>query len=150
MIAVVQRVTFASVTINNIIKSKIDEGLLVLLGITHTDSEEDAEWLVKKIVNMRIFSDESDKMNLSVMDINGDILLVSQFTLISSTKKGNRPSFIEAAKPEQAIPLYNMVISFLEKETKKEIKTGEFGANMKVNLLNNGPVTIVIDSKNMI
>jgi len=150
MIAVVQRVTFASVTINNIIKSKIDEGLLVLLGITHTDSEEDAEWLVKKIVNMRIFSDESDKMNLSVMDINGDILLVSQFTLISSTKKGNRPSFIEAAKPEQAIPLYNMVISFLEKETKKEIKTGEFGADMKVNLLNNGPVTIVIDSKNMI
>lgn len=150
MIAVVQRVTFASVTINNIIKSKIDEGLLILLGITHTDSEADAEWLVKKIVNMRIFSDENDKMNLSVMDVNGDLLLVSQFTLISSTKKGNRPSFIDAAKPEQAIPLYNQVISLLEKEINKNVKTGEFGADMKVKLVNNGPVTIVIDSKNKI
>ncbi len=150
MIAVIQRVSFASVTINNILKSKIDEGLLILLGITHTDSEADAEWLVKKIVNMRIFSDENDKMNLSVMDVNGDLLIVSQFTLISSTKKGNRPSFIEAAKPEQAIPLYNTVILLLEKEINKKVMTGEFGADMKVNLLNTGPVTIVIDSKNKI
>ncbi|MDJ1501861.1 D-aminoacyl-tRNA deacylase [Xanthocytophaga agilis] len=147
MIAVIQRVTSASVTIDNHIKGQIEKGLLILLGITHTDTEEDIEWLSKKIVNMRIFGDEEGKMNLSVLDVDGNILLISQFTLYASTKKGNRPSFIDAARPEQAIPLYEKMISSLNTEIKKTIETGTFGADMKVSLLNDGPVTIVIDSK---
>ncbi|MDJ1480027.1 D-aminoacyl-tRNA deacylase [Cytophagaceae bacterium DM2B3-1] len=150
MIAVIQRVTSASVTIDNQIKGQIGKGLLILLGITHTDTEEDIEWLSKKIVNMRIFGDEEGKMNLSVSDVDGNILLISQFTLYASTKKGNRPSFIDAARPEQAIPLYEKMILALTTEIKKTIETGTFGADMKVNLLNDGPVTIVIDSKNRI
>ncbi|MDJ1467350.1 D-aminoacyl-tRNA deacylase [Xanthocytophaga flava] len=150
MIAVIQRVTSASVTIDNQIKGQIGKGLLILLGITHTDTKEDIEWLSKKIVNMRIFGDEEGKMNLSVSDVDGNILLISQFTLYASTKKGNRPSFIDAARPEQAIPLYEKMILALTTEIKKTIETGTFGADMKVNLLNDGPVTIVIDSKNRI
>jgi D-tyrosyl-tRNA(Tyr) deacylase len=148
MIAVLQRTTQASVTINNIVKGKIDNGLLVLLGIAHEDTQEDVEWLATKIINLRIFADSEDKMNLSVQDIGGNILLISQFTLHANTKKGNRPSFIEAAKPEIAIPLYEDFIKSLNIKLGKTIETGEFGADMKVNLLNDGPVTIIIDSKN--
>src|SRR3712207_5647083 len=150
MIAVIQRVSQASVQIEGKIKASINLGFLVLLGITHDDTIEDVEWLSKKIVNMRIFGDSEGKMNVALPDVNGDILLVSQFTLHSSTKKGNRPSFIEAARPEVAIPLYEQTIKALQNELKKDIYTGEFGADMKVNLLNDGPVTIIIDSKNRI
>ena len=150
MIAVIQRVREASVTIDKNISGKIDTGLLVLLGITHTDTTEDLEWLGKKIVGLRIFGDEDGKMNLDLKSVDGDILLVSQFTLHASTKKGNRPSFIEAARPEIAIPLYEQMISFLQNQTGKPIQCGQFGADMKVALLNDGPVTIVIDSKNRI
>lgn len=148
MIAVIQRVSEASVTIDNQVKGSINAGFMILLGITHTDTQEDVEWLSKKIVGMRIFSDEEGKMNLDLKAIEGDILLISQFTLHASTKKGNRPSFIEAAKPDMAIPLYKSMIVQLEKELGKIIQTGEFGADMKVSLINDGPVTIVIDSKN--
>lgn len=148
MIAVIQRVSEASVTIDNQVKGSINAGFMILLGITHTDTQEDVEWLSKKIVSMRIFSDEEGKMNLDLKAIEGDILLISQFTLHASTKKGNRPSFIEAAKPDIAIPLYKSMIVQLEKELGKSIQTGEFGADMKVALINDGPVTIVIDSKN--
>ncbi|NBB31574.1 D-aminoacyl-tRNA deacylase [Cellulophaga sp. BC115SP] len=148
MIAVIQRVSEASVTIDNQVKGSINAGFMILLGITHTDTQEDVEWLSKKIVGMRIFSDEEGKMNLDLKAIEGDILLISQFTLHASTKKGNRPSFIEAAKPDMAIPLYKSMIVQLEKELGKIIQTGEFGADMKVALINDGPVTIVIDSKN--
>lgn len=148
MIAVIQRVSEASVTIDNQVKGSIGTGFMILLGITHTDTQEDVEWLSKKIVGMRIFSDEEGKMNLDLKAIEGDILLISQFTLHASTKKGNRPSFIEAAKPDIAIPLYKSMIVQLEKELGKDIQTGEFGADMKVALINDGPVTIVIDSKN--
>lgn len=148
MIAVIQRVSEASVTIDNQVKGSINAGFMILLGITHTDTQEDVEWLSKKIVGMRIFSDEEGKMNLDLKAIEGDILLISQFTLHASTKKGNRPSFIEAAKPDIAIPLYEGMIAQLEKELGKSIQTGEFGADMKVSLINDGPVTIVIDSKN--
>lgn len=148
MIAVIQRVSEASVTIDNHVKGSIGAGFMILLGITHTDTQEDIEWLSKKIVGMRIFSDEEGKMNLDLKAIEGDILLISQFTLHASTKKGNRPSFIEAAKPDIAIPLYESMIAQLEKELGKSIQTGEFGADMKVALINDGPVTIVIDSKN--
>jgi D-tyrosyl-tRNA(Tyr) deacylase len=150
MIAVIQRVTEASVTIENSVKGKIATGYLVLLGIRHDDTDEDLEWLAKKIVNLRVFGDAQGKMNLSLQDVDGDILLISQFTLHASTKKGNRPSFIDAARPEAAIPLYEKMINTLEKEMGKPIHTGEFGADMKVNLLNDGPVTIIIDSKNRI
>ncbi|WP_221393179.1 D-aminoacyl-tRNA deacylase [Dyadobacter sp. NIV53] len=150
MIAVIQRVSEASVTIENIIHGKIEKGFLVLLGVTHGDTKEDVEWLGRKIIGMRIFSDEEGKMNLDLAAINGDVLLISQFTLHASTKKGNRPSFIEAAKPEIAIPLYELMITFLEKELGKSIQCGKFGADMKVALINEGPVTIVIDSKNRI
>ena len=150
MIAVIQRVSEASVTIDNKIKGKIDNGFLVLLGITHADTKEDIEWLGRKIIGMRIFSDQEGKMNLDLASINGNILLISQFTLHASTKKGNRPSFIEAARPEAAIPLYEQMIIFLEKELGKPIQCGKFGADMKVALVNDGPVTIVIDSKNRI
>lgn len=149
MRAVIQRVSRASVTIDGNNKSQIKAGLLVLLGIEENDTEKDIEWLVKKIIQLRIFSDADDKMNLSVQDINGDILLISQFTLFASTKKGNRPSFLRSAKPDIAIPLYEQFIGETEKQFGKKIFTGEFGADMKVELLNDGPVTIIIDSRNM-
>ena len=150
MIAVVQRVSEASVTIDNGVKGQIKIGFLVLLGITHTDTREDVDWLSRKIVGMRIFGDEYGKMNLDLAAINGDVLLISQFTLHASTKKGNRPSFIEAARPEVATPLYEAMIGQLSAELGKPIQTGEFGADMKVSLINDGPVTILIDSKNRI
>ncbi len=148
MKVVIQRVNKASVTINGNVKSKIDHGLLILLGIENADSIEDINWLCGKISKLRIFGDENGAMNLSVNDVDGNIIVVSQFTLYSSTKKGNRPSFIKAAKPEVAIPLYNRFIGQLEKETQKTIQTGEFGADMQIELINDGPVTITIDSKN--
>lgn len=148
MIAVIQRVSEASVTIDGHIKGRIGTGFLILLGITHADNREDLDWLSKKIVGMRIFSDADDKMNLDLKTVDGSILLISQFTLHASTKKGNRPSFIDAARPEVAIPLYEQMIQQLSTELGKPIETGEFGADMKVALVNDGPVTIVIDSKN--
>lgn len=147
MRALIQRVTSASVTINSIVKSQIDEGLLVFLGIEDGDSAEDIHWLSSKIVQLRIFNDDNGVMNISVKDKRGDILLISQFTLHASTKKGNRPSYIRAAKPDFAIPVYEQMIGQLEKDLGKKIGTGEFQADMKVALLNDGPVTIWIDSK---
>lgn len=148
MKAVIQRVSNASVTIDGNIKSSIGLGLLVLIGIEEADTQEDIVWLSSKIVNLRIFNDENEVMNISVKDCGGDLILVSQFTLHASTKKGNRPSYIKAAKPEIAIPLYEKMIVQLETDLGKSIQTGEFGADMKINLLNDGPVTIIIDSKN--
>lgn len=148
MRAVIQRVSKASVIIDGMIKDAIGIGLLVLLGIEHEDNMDDVEWLSAKISNMRIFSDEQGLMNLALKDVDGDVLLISQFTLHSSTKKGNRPSFIQAARPETAIPLYEKIIQQLEIDTGKKIGTGIFGADMKVELINDGPVTILIDSKN--
>jgi D-aminoacyl-tRNA deacylase len=150
MIAIIQRVSQATVKIDDIIKGEIQAGFVVLLSITHTDTQEDIEWLSNKIVNMRIFSDEAKKMNLDLNFVNGNILLISQFTLHASTKKGNRPSFIEAARPEIAIPLYENMILQLENDLGKSIQKGEFGADMKVSLINDGPVTIILDSKNKI
>ena len=146
MRVVVQRVKHASVTINGTVNGKINNGFLVLLGVQSTDSEQDVDYLVKKVTNLRIFSDENDKMNLSLTDVNGELLIVSQFTLYANCKEGNRPSFVEAAKPDIAIPLYEYFVS----ECKKIIpvvETGIFGADMKVDLLNDGPVTIIMDSK---
>ncbi len=148
MRVVLQRVSEASVTIDNVIHGEIEHGLLVLLGVTSTDGQEDIDWLVNKIAGMRIFSDQDDKMNLNISDVKGNILVVSQFTLFASTKKGNRPSFINAARPELAIPLYESFVSTLSRKLEKEIPTGKFGADMKVALINDGPVTILIDSKN--
>jgi D-tyrosyl-tRNA(Tyr) deacylase len=148
MRAVIQRVSRASVTINNAVKSSIREGLLVFIGIEDTDSYEDIEWLSKKIINLRIFDDENGVMNRSVLEVNGDILVVSQFTLHALTKKGNRPSYIRASKPETAIPLYESFCAELTLLLRQEVKTGKFGADMKVELLNDGPVTIWIDTKN--
>ncbi len=148
MKAVIQRVSSASVTINETVKSAIESGLLVLVGIEDADMDEDITWLSNKIVNLRIFDDENKVPNISVKDMGGDILLVSQFTLHASTKKGNRPSYIKASKPDFAIPLYKKMIAQLENDLGKKIFTGEFGADMKVSLLNDGPVTIVIDTKN--
>ena len=148
MIALLQRVSQASVTVGDEIVGQIGPGLLILLGITHDDGQEDIDWLVKKIVDLRIFADEEDKMNRSVKDIGGQILLVSQFTLHAATKKGNRPSFLAAARPEVAIPLYELTINRLAVELGKPIQTGVFGAMMEVALINDGPVTIWIDSKN--
>ena len=148
MRAVVQRVTKASVTIEGKIHAAIDDGLLVFLGIEDTDTIEDIEWLASKIVSLRIFNDDNAVMNISIKEINGDILLISQFTLHASTKKGNRPSYIRASKPDVAIPLYEKMIQELSKQMDKLIRTGIFGADMKVELLNDGPVTIIIDSKN--
>ena len=148
MKAVIQRVTHACVAIDNKVKSEIKTGLLVLLGIEDADTDEDMEWLSNKLVNLRIFDDENKVPNISVKDIGGDILLVSQFTLQASTKKGNRPSYIKASKPDIAIPLYEKMIVQLETDLGKKIFTGEFGADMKVQLLNDGPITIVIDTKN--
>ena len=148
MKVVIQRVAESSVTIDGKQKSSIKTGLLVLVGIEDADGEEDISWLSNKIVNLRIFDDENQVPNLSVKDIDGEILLVSQFTLQASTKKGNRPSYVRASKPDFAIPMYEKMILQLEKDLGKEISTGEFGADMKVALVNDGPVTIVIDSKN--
>jgi len=147
MRAVIQRVSRASVTIDGQIRSAIEGGLLVLVGIEDADTTEDIEWLSGKIVNLRIFNDSDGVMNLSIKETGGDILLVSQFTLHASTKKGNRPSYIRASKPDIAIPLYKKMISQLEADLGKAIGTGEFGADMKVELLNDGPVTIVMDTK---
>lgn len=143
-----QRTSEASVKINQEIVGQIDMGLMILLGIEEADDQEDIDWLTRKVCNLRIFDDEFGIMNKSVLDVEGDILLISQFTLHASTKKGNRPSYIKAAKPEIAIPLYEKFIEQLETELGKSIQTGEFGADMKVSLTNDGPVTIMIDSKN--
>jgi len=148
MRAVIQRVTKASVSINSAVKSSIHNGLLVLVGIEESDSNDDVDWLVQKIAKLRIFDDNQGIMNLCVTDIEGDILSVSQFTLHAKTKKGNRPSYIQAARPEIAVPLYNQFNQKLSTEIGKEIKTGEFGANMQIELINDGPVTILIDTKN--
>jgi D-tyrosyl-tRNA(Tyr) deacylase len=148
MRAVIQRVTRASVTIEGLVKAQIGEGLLIFLGIEDADNHEDIEWLTKKIANLRIFDDQDGVMNKSVLDNNGDILIISQFTLHAMTKKGNRPSYIRAAKPEVAIPLYEKFCSELSELIGHEVKTGIFGADMKVELLNDGPVTIWIDTKN--
>ena len=145
---IIQRVKNASVTIENAVFSSIKEGLMVLVGIEDADDEKDIDWLVQKLTNMRIFSDAEGKMNLSVKEINGEILVISQFTLHATTQKGNRPSFLKAARPEKAIPLYENFIKKLNLESGKECKTGVFGAYMKVELTNDGPVTIFIDSKN--
>lgn len=148
MRAVIQRVSEASVTIEGKVNAQIGWGLLVLLGIENTDEQADIDWLARKITNMRIFSDEAGLMNKSVLDIGGDIIVVSQFTLFASTKKGNRPSFIRAAKPLIAIPLYEQFVKTLEQHLGKSVGTGEFGTDMKVALLNDGPVTIVVDTRN--
>ncbi|HEY1022128.1 MAG TPA: D-aminoacyl-tRNA deacylase [Flavisolibacter sp.] len=148
MRAVIQRVSKASVTVDGKITGEIGTGLLVLLGIEDADAEEDIHWLSGKVVNLRIFNDENGVMNRSVQEVGGDILLVSQFTLHASTKKGNRPSYIRASKPDIAIPLYEKMIQQLEADLGKKIATGIFGADMKVELLNDGPVTILIDTKN--
>lgn len=150
MIAVIQRVTESSVKINGEVKGEIGLGLMVLLGIEEADDTSDIEWLSRKIVNLRIFADDEGVMNRSLLEVDGELLLISQFTLHASTKKGNRPSYIKAAKPEIAIPLYDSFIATMEKELGKSIQTGEFGADMKVALVNDGPVTIIIDSKNRV
>ncbi|AUC16197.1 D-tyrosyl-tRNA(Tyr) deacylase [Tenacibaculum sp. SZ-18] len=147
MKAVIQRVTGASVTIEGEKVANIQSGLLILLGIVSEDSREDIDWLSKKIANLRIFNDENNVMNKSLLDINGDAIIVSQFTLHASTKKGNRPSYILAAKPDTAIPLYKEFVTVFEKQVGKKVQTGQFGADMKVELLNDGPVTIIIDTK---
>ena len=148
MRVVIQRVSKASVAIENKIFSKINYGLLILLGIEVDDNQEDALWLANKVARIRIFPDEDGKMNNSILDVDGDVLVVSQFTLHAKTKKGNRPSYIKAAKAQQAIPLYERFIENLSNAIGKKIQSGEFGADMKVNLLNDGPVTIIIDTKN--
>lgn len=148
MKVVIQRVSRASVTIDGKINAEIAAGLLVLVGIVDEDTDDDISWLSSKIANLRIFGDENGVMNLSVKEINGDIILVSQFTLHASTKKGNRPSYIQAAKPETAIPLYEKMILQLSAVINKKVQTGIFGADMKIELINDGPVTIIIDSKN--
>ena len=150
MIAVIQRTTGASVEIDNSVRAKIGKGLVVLLGIEEADQDEDIEWLASKIVNLRIFNDLEGVMNVSIKDDGGDIILVSQFTLHASTKKGNRPSYLKAAKPAVAIPLYTSFIKVLGDTLGKAVQTGEFGADMKVSLVNDGPVTILIDTKNRI
>lgn len=148
MKVVLQRVLEASVSIDKQLHSDINKGLLILLGIGQDDADEDISWLVKKISQMRIFEDENGLMNKSVLDIEGEILVVSQFTLLANVKKGNRPSFIDAAKPDISIPLYNKFVKCLDDAIKTDVRTGVFGADMKISLINDGPVTIVIDSKN--
>ena len=148
MRTVIQRVAHASVTINGTVKSAIGQGYMILVGIEEADTMEDVEWLTKKVINLRVFEDENHVMNRSILEVNGEILLISQFTLHASYKKGNRPSYIRAAKHETAIPLYQAFIASLTQALGKEIGTGEFGADMKVELLNDGPVTICMDSKN--
>lgn len=148
MRVVIQRVTRASVTIDGTCKSAIKEGFMVLVGVEEADTQEDADWLCKKIVNLRVFDDENGVMNKSILDVQGEILVISQFTLMASTKKGNRPSYIRAAGHKTAIPLYNYFCNELSIALGKEVGTGEFGADMKVELINNGPVTICMDTKN--
>ena len=148
MKAVIQRVSQSSVTIDAEIVAEIQNGLLVLIGIEDADSQEDINWLTSKIANLRIFADENEVMNLSLKEINGEMIVVSQFTLHALTKKGNRPSYIKASKPEIAIPLYESFVQQMEIELGKKIQTGQFGADMKVSLINDGPVTIIIDTKN--
>ena len=148
MKAVIQRVSQSSVTINEEIVAQIQQGLLVLVGIEDADIQEDINWLTSKIANLRIFEDENEVMNLSLKDIDGEMIVVSQFTLHALTKKGNRPSYIKASKPEIAIPLYESFVQQMEKELGKKVQTGQFGADMKVSLVNDGPVTIIIDTKN--
>lgn len=150
MIAVIQRVSEASVRVDGKSIGRIEQGLVVFLGIGNDDDSDDVGWLSKKIIDLRIFSDEEEKMNLSLKEVNGNLLLISQFTLLASTKKGNRPSYIAAARPEVAIPLYHKMIDKLQGDLGKQIQTGQFGADMKVSLLNDGPVTIVIDTKNKV
>lgn len=150
MLVVIQRVTQATLHIEQTLRAEIAQGLVVLVGIAPDDTQEDIDWLATKIAQLRIFADEEGKMNKSVQDIQGDILLVSQFTLYASTKKGNRPSFLGAAKPDIAIPLYEQAVTALETAIGKPIQTGEFGADMQINLTNDGPITIIIDSKNRI
>jgi len=147
MRVVIQRVEEASVAIGGQVYSSIDQGLMVLLGVECADSEEDIQWLTKKILNLRVFADDEGVMNRSVLDIEGELLVVSQFTLQARTKKGNRPSYVNAAGPDFAIPMYEAFVRTLQSGIKKEVKTGEFGANMQVSLVNDGPVTIIIDSK---
>lgn len=147
MKAVIQRVSKASVTIEGERVANIQQGLLILLGVEDADTKEDIEWLSKKIANLRIFNDDNGVMNTSLLDVDGDAIVVSQFTLHASTKKGNRPSYIKAAKPDVAIPMYETFVQQLEKDINKKVQTGEFGADMKVELLNDGPVTILIDTK---
>ena len=147
MRVVIQRVSSASVTIDGKIRSAIENGLMILLGIESADDQTDIDWLVKKIINLRIFNDEQERMNISIKEVDGDILLISQFTLHASVKKGNRPSYIKAAHPDLAIPLYNKFIDELELSLNKKIYSGEFGAMMEVALVNDGPVTIIIDSR---
>ncbi|SHN18275.1 D-tyrosyl-tRNA(Tyr) deacylase [Cyclobacterium lianum] len=150
MIAVIQRVAKAAVSINNVEKSSIATGLLVLLGVEDVDTAEDVDWICRKLVHMRIFPDSAGVMNRSILDAGGDILLISQFTLHASTKKGNRPSYVKAANPETAIPLYESCIRELSAKLEKPVATGEFGADMQVSLINDGPVTIIIDSRNRV
>jgi D-tyrosyl-tRNA(Tyr) deacylase len=148
MKAVIQRVSSCSVTIDNKVFANIQKGLLVLVGFEYANNNDDLNWLTSKIANLRIFGDENDVMNLSLKEVGGDMIIVSQFTLHANTKKGNRPSYIKAAKPEKAIPLYESFIKQMETELGKKVQTGKFGADMKVALLNDGPVTIIIDTKN--
>jgi D-aminoacyl-tRNA deacylase len=148
MRAVIQRVSAASVHVEGVQYASIQNGLLILLGVGEEDTQEDSVWLSKKIAQLRIFSDNAGLMNHSLLDVDGEVIVVSQFTLHAKTKKGNRPSYIKAAKPAQAIPLYEGFVALLEKEIGKEVQTGEFGAHMQVNLCNDGPVTIIIDTKN--
>ncbi|MBB6325141.1 D-tyrosyl-tRNA(Tyr) deacylase [Algoriphagus iocasae] len=150
MIVVIQRASEASVKIDGKTKAAIGTGLMILLGIEEADSQEDIDWLSKKIVNLRIFPDENGVMNKSLLNVDGEILLISQFTLHASTKKGNRPSYIKAAKPDIAVPMYEKMIDALQNDLGKSIGTGEFGADMKVSLVNDGPVTIVMDTKNKV
>lgn len=150
MIAVIQRVSRASVTIDGQVKSNIAKGLLVLVGVEDADNNEDVTWLAGKVANLRIFNDQEGVMNVSVKDDGGDIIVVSQFTLHASTKKGNRPSYIKASKPDKAIPVYEQFVKAVAAELGKAVYTGEFGADMKVDLLNDGPVTIVLDTKNKV
>ncbi len=145
---VIQRVSHASVTIDGVCKSAIQKGFMILIGIEEADTKKDADWLVKKVLSLRVFDDENGVMNKSILDTNGEILVISQFTLMASTKKGNRPSYIRAARPETAIPLYEYFCNEASIGLGKEVGTGQFGADMKVELLNDGPVTICIDSKN--
>ena len=150
MIAVIQRVASASVSIESRTKASIGVGLLILVGIEDADGEDDIKWLASKIVNLRIFNDEGGVMNKSVMEVRGDMIVVSQFTLHASTKKGNRPSYLKAAKPDLAIPLYERFVQELQSVAGREIQTGEFGADMQVSLVNDGPVTIIIDTRNKV
>lgn len=150
MKAVIQRVSEASVTIEGAVKGQIQRGVLILLGIENEDAQEDIAWLSGKISRLRIFGDDEGVMNLSLQDVNGDALVISQFTLHASTKKGNRPSYIKAARPEAAIPLYEAFVKQIEQDLGKTVQTGEFGADMKVGLVNDGPVTIIIDTKNKV